>query len=192
MQARDPLHPFYMLSEMLCTPPRLRGPHSGDPTRSPDHRLRDGLSTCRHLDALFPLLPPGIGQDVVFVRTQLEGVRDLHGCYQIRTENLHREKQTRNRVNGSGRGCVHGEGALGNRSPRDSAVGPCIPMGVTLRCHLPSEVWAGFGENNVLQARQCQEPKPHSCHPLLDPPAQADVESSCRVQAWPKQKIVLN
>lgn len=67
-----------------------RGPHGGDPARLPDHGLGDGLGARRHLDALLPLLPPGIGQDVVLVGAQLEGVGDLHGRYQIRPENLRR------------------------------------------------------------------------------------------------------
>lgn len=93
VQAQDPVHPLYMHSEMVSIPPGQRGPGTWDPTHLPDHRLRNGLGTRRHLDTLLPLLPPGIGQDVVLIGAQLEGVRDLHGCYQIRTENLHRNKE---------------------------------------------------------------------------------------------------
>lgn len=106
MQAQDPEHHLYVLREMVCTPPRQREPHRedqtegapwtepnvGDAAHLPDHRFRDGLGTCWHLDTLLPLLPPRISQDVVLIRTQLEGVRDLHCCYQIRPENLHQEK----------------------------------------------------------------------------------------------------
>lgn len=106
VQAQDPKHHLYVLSEMVCTPPRQREPHredqakeapwteadGGGPPHLPDHRFRDGLGTCRHLHTLLPLLPPRVSQNVVLVRTQLEGVRDLHCCYQIRPENLHREK----------------------------------------------------------------------------------------------------
>ena len=130
--------------------PRRR-PGGGDPARLPDHGLGDGLGARRHLDALLPLLPPGIGQDVVLVGAQLEGVRDLHGRYQIRTENLHRKKKKHptGRVKGSGRGRVH---ARPGRVPW--GIGPQgtaqrVPAFPTVRlrgvtsCHLRGEVWVG-------------------------------------------------
>lgn len=139
--------------------PRWCAPHQGrgDPARLPDHRLGNGLSARRHLDTLLPLLPPGIGQDVVLVRAQLEGVRDLHGRYQIRTENLYQKKNNHptGRVKGSGTGWVHarpGEGILGKWSPGDSVVCACVPNGTAsgcTLCHLRGEVWAGFRENKV-------------------------------------------
>lgn len=61
------------------------------PAGLPDHGLGDGLGARGDLDALLPLLAPGVGQDVVLLRAELEGVGDLHGCYQIRAENLRRE-----------------------------------------------------------------------------------------------------
>lgn len=115
-------------------------PDGGDPAHLPDHRFRDGLGTCWHLDTLLPLLPPRICQNVVLVRTQLEGVRDLHGCYQIRPENLHQEK-----THPECRGLAEAAGT-GKLPPRDSRGGACITNGVASRCHikpLQGKFWAG-------------------------------------------------
>lgn len=150
MQAQDPEHHLYVLS--WCAPHQGRGnptredqaeqaqwtePDGGDPAHLPDHRFRDGLGTCWHLDTLLPLLPPRISQNVVLVRTQLEGVRDLHGCYQIRPENLRQEKTHPECRALAEAGGTRAQGGC----PRETA-----PKGQHRRCL--HHQWSGFSVSN--------------------------------------------
>lgn len=54
----------------------------------PGDRLWDGLGADGNLDALLPLLPPRVGEDVIVLRVQLVRVVHLHGGDQVRPENL--------------------------------------------------------------------------------------------------------
>ena len=57
----------------------------------PDHRFRYGLQAGRDLNALLPLLPPGVRQHVEVVRTQLGRVWQLHGRDEVGAEHLRGE-----------------------------------------------------------------------------------------------------
>lgn len=58
----------------------------------PGDGLWDGLGADGDLDALLPLLPPRVGEDVVVLWVQLVWVVHLHGGDQVRPENLQHNK----------------------------------------------------------------------------------------------------
>lgn len=60
----------------------------------PDDGLWDGLGADRDLDALFPLLPPRVGQHIVVFGVELVRVVHLHGGDQVRSENLQHENRS--------------------------------------------------------------------------------------------------
>lgn len=152
----------------------------GDPAHLPDHRLRDGLGTCRHLDTLLPLLPPRVSQNVVLVRAQLEGVRDLHCCDQIRPENLHQEKTSLRAQ------LQHREGVLGKLPPRDCTGGACTTNGVAAGCQIkPLQGKFRAGEHGNRQGLPSSQGVARAqalqLQPLQGPPHWAVRKSSHRV-----------
>lgn len=68
----------------------------------PGDGLWDGLGADWNLDALLPLLPPRVCEDIVVFRVQLVRVVNLHGCDQVRPENLQhvarKQESVRNRM----------------------------------------------------------------------------------------------
>lgn len=68
----------------------------------PGDGLWDGLGADGNLDALLPLLPPRVGEDIVVFGVQLVRVVNLHGCDQVRPENLQhvarKQESVRNRM----------------------------------------------------------------------------------------------
>lgn len=61
----------------------------------PGDGLWDGLGADGNLDALLPLLPPRVGKDIVVFGVQLVRVVNLHGCDQVRPENLQDDARKR-------------------------------------------------------------------------------------------------
>lgn len=59
----------------------------------PDDRLWDRLGADWDLDALFPLLPPRVGEYIVVFCVELVRVVHLHGSDQVRSKNLRHEDQ---------------------------------------------------------------------------------------------------
>lgn len=193
----------------LCAPHRedqVEGapwtePDGGDPAHLPDHRLRDGLGTSWHLDTLLPLLPPRISQNIVLIRAQLEGVRDLHGCYQIRPKNLHQKKKTILSAEVLQR--------LGAHVPRKGVLGKLPPRAVQ-RVSASPVVWlwgvtsgpfrVRFGQGNTATGRdsppatQCQEPKPCSCNLSKVPHTgqSGNPATGCELGQDADRKLVLN
>ena len=54
----------------------------------PDGGFGDGVRAGRHLHPLLPLLPPGVGQEVVVLGGDVVGVGQLHGTDQVFPEHL--------------------------------------------------------------------------------------------------------
>lgn len=67
----------------------------------PGDRLWDGLGADGNLDALLPLLPPRVGEDVVVLGVQLVRVVHLHGSDQVRPENLQQSHENVSQKNES-------------------------------------------------------------------------------------------
>lgn len=66
----------------------------------PDSRLWYGFQIGRDLDALLPLLSPGVREHVEVVRAELSRVRQLHGRDEVGTEHLRRGEGSERRVEG--------------------------------------------------------------------------------------------
>lgn len=66
----------------------------------PDSRLWYGFQIGRDLDALLPLLSPGVREHVEVVQAELSRVRQLHGRDEVGTEHLRRGEGRERREEG--------------------------------------------------------------------------------------------